>query len=146
MKPIFAALRVVGLLAIATVALAQRHDDAIETRPLDPQQNPPSLSERARGAEASLPVVVQRSIDGDPELRTQRVKVAGNERRNITLSGEVTSQRLKDRAGALAQQVSGVQHVHNDIVVLGSRRSADEASDAATTDGSDPAHVLPRRE
>src|SRR5689334_4961196 len=76
-----------------SVKAIERHDESIETRPVDPSRNPPSLSERAHGVEASIPIVVQRKLDGDPELRTQHIKVAGNERRNITLSGEVTSAR-----------------------------------------------------
>jgi osmotically-inducible protein OsmY len=116
-----------------------------DTRPLDPQQNPPSLSERAKGAEASIPVAIQRSIDGDAELAPYDIKVAANERRNITLSGTVPSARLRDRAEVLARKASGTQHVHNDIIVT-SRPSDLRGDDAATTDRSDPARVMPERE
>lgn len=88
-----------------------------DTRPLDPERNPPSLSERAKGAEAAIPVAIQRSIEGDPELAPYDIEVAANERRGVTLSGTVPSPRLRDRAERLAEKASGAQHVHNDIVV-----------------------------
>jgi osmotically-inducible protein OsmY len=129
------------VLAVPRVARGQMPD----ARPLDPAQNPPSLSERAKGAEASIPVAVQRSIDGDAELAPYDIKVAANERRNITLSGTVPSAELRDRAEVLARKASGTQHVHNDIIVT-SRPSDRRGDDAATTDESDPARVMPQRE
>ena len=117
----------------------------VDTRPLDPAQNPPSLSERAKGAEASIPIAIQRSIEGDPELRPYDIKVAANERRGITLSGTVPSARLRERAEDLAEEASGAQHVHNDIIVT-AVPSDRRGSDAATTDNSDPARVMPQRE
>src|SRR3954464_8447989 len=103
-----------GLAGVASAQTQQeiKEDQHKEFRPVNPLENPPSLTERAKGAEASLPVVVQRSIDGDPDLRRENVKVAGNESRLVTLSGTVSSQQLKDRAERIAQTVSGVQHVH----------------------------------
>jgi osmotically-inducible protein OsmY len=88
---------------------------------------------------------VQRSIEGDRELAAYDIKVAGNERRGITLSGKVPSERLRNRAERLAEQTSGAQHVHNDIIVsaVPDDRRGD---DAATTDKSDPAKVMPQRE
>jgi hypothetical protein len=117
-----------------------------DLRPADPRENPPSLSERGSGGEGSLPIVVQRSINGDPELRTQDIRVAGNERRHITLSGYVSEPRLKNKAETLAERVSGVQHVHNNIIVLGG--TMDEAEEAlnAPTRPSDPLHEKPERE
>ena len=142
---IVTALMAVGVTPVAgQVSGDRRVETDVDTRPLDPRQDPPSLSERARGAEAALPVVVQRSIEGDPELRTQNVKVAGNERRNITLSGEVSDPRLKAKAQRLAQSVAGVQHVHNNIVVLGTPESFED--DPGSPRGSDPLHVMPERE
>ncbi len=157
MKTLVLTAGVISLLALVTASGAEsrdptiraieRHDEAVETRPVDPARNPPSLSTQANGVESSIPVVVQRRLDGDPELRTQHIKVAGNERRNITLSGEVTSAALKQRAQDLAQGVSGVQHVHNDIVIVSpSERRAPIGDDASTTDRSDPKHRMPQRE
>jgi len=137
-----------GVAAVASAQTQQeiKEDQHKEFRPVNPRENPPSLTERAKGAEASLPVVVQRSIDGDAELKRENVKVAGNESRRITLSGTVSSQRLKDRAQQLAQNVSGVQHVHNDLVVRGTADEVNGGTDAATTDHSDPEHRMPQRE
>ena len=137
-----------GTAAIASAQSARdvHQEQREETRPMSGLENPPSLSERARGAESSLPVVVQRSINGDPELRRENVKVAANERRTVTLSGEVSSERLKDRAERIARTVSGVQHVHNDLVVRGTADELNRGRDAATTDHSDPAHEQPQRE
>ncbi len=131
----------IALLALPAAASAQRDD----TRPLDPARNPPSLSERAKGAEASIPLAVQRSIAGDRELSAYDIKVAGNERRGVTLSGKVPSERLRNRAERLAEQASGAQHVHNDIVVS-AVQDGRRGDDAATTDASDPARVMPERE
>ena len=128
------------------IALGQTSGAPAEERPLDVGRNPPSLSEKAHGFEASIPAVVQRKLDADPELRGQHIKVAGNMRRNVTLSGEVTSAHLRKRAGDLAQGVSGVQHVHNDLRVITNPNAPAVGSDAATTDRSDPAHALPQRE
>ena len=131
------------VLAIPSVARGQA--PMPDTRPLDPRKNPPSLSERARGAEAAIPVAVQRSIDGDAALAPYDIKVAGNERRNITLSGTVPSVGLRDRAEVLARNVSGSQHVHNDIVVTG-HPSDRRGDDPATTDRTDPERGMPERE
>ena len=134
---------VASCAGLALYGLAAAQD--VDTRPLDPARNPPSLSERAKGAEASIPVAIQRSIEGDPELAPYDIKVAANERRGVTLSGTVPSTRLRDRAERLAETASGAQHVHNDIVVT-ARPSDRRGDDAATTDNSDPARVMPERE
>jgi hypothetical protein len=101
---------------------------------------------RARQGRGSIhPLTIQRSIEGDRELSAYDIKVAGNERRGITLSGKVPSERLRNRAERLAERASGAQHVHNDIIVsaVPDDRRGD---DAATTDKSDPAKVMPQRE
>lgn len=141
-------MRMASLAAAAAIllpGLVGAEGTTVDTRPLDPAQNPPSLSERATGAEASIPVAIQRSIEGDAELQPYDIKVAGNERRGITLSGTVPSARLRERAEDLAEEASGAQHVHNDIVVTAAP-SDRRGSDAATTDNSDPARVMPQRE
>jgi hypothetical protein len=130
------------LAALVPPALAAAQNDL---RPVDPQRNPPSLSERAKGAEASIPLAIQRSIEADRELSAYDIKVAGNERRGVTLSGTVPSARLRDRAERLAENASGAQHVHNDIVVT-AHPTTRRGDDAATTDNSDPARVMPERE
>jgi osmotically-inducible protein OsmY len=137
----------VAIVAVASAGLASPNGVAAQNdlRPLDPERNPPSLSERAKGAEASIPVAVQRSIEGDRELAPYDIKVAGNERRGVTLSGTVPSARLRDRAEQLAESASGSQHVHNDIVVT-AHPTDRRGDDAATTDNSDPARVMPQRE
>ncbi len=129
------------VLAIPNVARGQGTD----LRPVDPAANPPSLSERAKGAEASIPITIQRSLKGDAELAPYDIKVAGNERRNITLSGTVPTTALRDKAERIARETSGTQHVHNDIVVT-SHPSERRGDDAATTNRSDPARVMPERE
>jgi osmotically-inducible protein OsmY len=133
-------LLMIAVLVVPAAASAQ-HD----LRPVDPKENPPSLSERAKGAEASIPIAIQRSIEGDRELSAYDIKVAGNERRGITLSGKVPSERLRDRAERLAEQASGAQHVHNDIIVSAAPDDR-RGNDAATTNKSDPARVMPERE
>ncbi len=137
--------RIVLLTACVLAIPSRARGQMPDTRPLDPAQNPPSLSERATGAEASIPVAIQRSIEGDTELAPYAIKVAANERRGVTLSGTVPSASLRDRAERLAEQVSGAQHVHNDIVVTPAP-SDRRGDDAATTSNSDPAKVMPQRE
>jgi len=136
----------IALLTACVLAVPNRaRGQATDTRPLDPERNPPSLSERAKGAEAAIPVAIQRSIDGDAELAAYDIKVAGNERRGITLSGTVPSEHLRNRAERLAENASGAQHVHNDIVVTAAP-SDRRGDDAATTSNSDPEKVMPQRE
>jgi osmotically-inducible protein OsmY len=138
--------RIALLTACVVLAVPSRaRGQVTDTRPLDPERNPPSLSERAKGAEAAIPVTIQRSIDGDPELAPYDIKVAANERRGVTLSGTVPSERLRNRAERLAETASGAQHVHNDIVVTPAP-SDRRGDDAATTSNSDPARVMPQRE
>lgn len=137
--------RIVLLTACVLAIPSRARGQMPDTRPLDPAQNPPSLSARAEGAEAAIPVVIQRSIEGDAELAPYDIKVAANERRGVTLSGTVPSAHLRARAERLAESASGTQHVHNDIVVTpapGDRRG----DDAATTSNSDPEKVMPQRE
>jgi osmotically-inducible protein OsmY len=133
------------VLAVAVLASPAGVFAQHDLRPVDPKENPPSLSERAKGAEASIPLAVQRSIEGDRELAPYDIKVAGNERRGITLSGKVPSARLRNRAERLAEQTSGAQHVHNDIIVTAAPDDR-RGDDAATTNKSDPARVMPERE
>jgi osmotically-inducible protein OsmY len=136
----------IAVLTACVLALPSRARGQMpDTRPLDPAQNPPSLSERAKGAEAAIPVAIQRSIDGDAELAPYDIKVAANERRGVTLSGTVPSAHLRDRAERLAEKASGTQHVHNDIIVTAAP-SDRRGDDAATTSNSDPAKVMPQRE
>jgi osmotically-inducible protein OsmY len=136
----------IALLTACVLALPSRARGQMpDTRPLDPARNPPSLSERATGAEAAIPIAIQRSIEGDAELAPYDIKVAANERRGVTLSGTVPSPYLRNRAERLAEKASGAQHVHNDIVVTAAP-SDRRGDDAATTSTSDPAKVMPQRE
>jgi hyperosmotically inducible protein len=54
----------------------------------------------------------------------------------VQLSGFVESQEQKDRAGELARQVSGVQQVHNSLIVQTGRpgTSTSKSSDKTHTD------------
>ena len=64
----------------------------------------------------------------------------------MTLSGEVSSEHLRRKAQDLAQSVLGVQHVHNELLVVSRSGRACREDSAATTDHSDPADRLPQRE
>ncbi len=133
-----------GVLSVAATA-ARGQQNGTDLRPVDPTQNPPSLAERARASEASIPLAVQRSINGDSELAPYEIKVAGGRVRNITLSGTVPTERLRDRAGRLALETSGTQHVYNDIVVTPHPNDR-RGDDASTSDKSDPERLMPERE
>jgi osmotically-inducible protein OsmY len=125
---------VVALL-LAVPAFA---DDAAAKDPRGPAaRNPtgdkPGLSENASGAEASLVVQAQREIQNDPELSRQHIKVEGNERRQITLRGEVDTRGQRERAEKVVQRVANIQMIENRLTVRGDRHQ--EPRDAMTMQG-----------
>jgi hypothetical protein len=77
---------------------------------------PPPVYARSAPSSASVEIEVTSRLQNDEELRTYSidVKVTGG---TAILSGYVATDDLKKRAGKLAQGVSGVQNLINDIAV-----------------------------
>jgi osmotically-inducible protein OsmY len=112
-------MRTTMLMAVCAAVLVSSPARADNPADANPTGDKPGLSENASGAEASLVVTVQRQLAADPELAREPIQVEGNERRMITLRGNVRSPRLRDRAEDVAQHVANVQHVENRLVVRG---------------------------
>jgi osmotically-inducible protein OsmY len=122
-------------LVLAGPALA---DDPAAKSPHGPAaQNPtgdkPGLSENASGAEASLVVQAQTEIQQDPELSHQRIKVEGNEHRQITLRGEVDTPGQRERAERVVRRVANIQAIENRLIVRDHPNA--EQPDAMTLQG-----------
>ena len=66
--------------------------------------------------DAAVTTKVKSALLGDPDVKGLAVKVK-TYRGEVQLSGFVSTQAEKDRAGQVAQGVNGVQSVRNDIVV-----------------------------
>jgi osmotically-inducible protein OsmY len=110
------AITILAVTCLVGVASAQVHtNDMPGTR--NPTGDRPQLSENASGAEAALVERVRQKLASDTELRDEAIKVEGNERREITLTGTVTSTQLRARAEDLARHVADVQDVENELTV-----------------------------
>jgi osmotically-inducible protein OsmY len=110
-------MRTTIVTAVCAAALVSGPARADNPADANPTGDKPGLSENASGAEASLVVAVQRELAADPELARERIQVEGNERRLITLRGDVRSARLRDKAEDVAKNVANVQLVENRLVV-----------------------------
>ncbi len=66
--------------------------------------------------DAAITTKVKSALLGDPDVKGLAVKVK-TYRGEVQLSGFVSTQAEKDRAGEVARGVDGVQSVRNDIVV-----------------------------
>lgn len=80
-----------------------------------PAQTPPIYA-KAAPSSASLEIDVTSLLQNDEELRTYAIDVKVTNGTAV-LSGFVTDEDLKKRAGKLARTVDGVQRVINDIAV-----------------------------
>lgn len=70
----------------------------------------------AVAGEAGITARVKSSLIAEPEISAMRIDV-DTHGSVVTLTGEVATQAAKDRAATLAQAVSGVTSVNNNLVV-----------------------------
>lgn len=71
-----------------------------------------------RVTDAVITSTIRQRLADDPSLGTASLDVA-TAAGVVTLTGQLPSQALKARAGALAREVEGVQDIHNLIRVTG---------------------------
>lgn len=84
--------------------------------PVPGASQPAPIDVKTATSSANVEIDVTSRLQNDEELRSYaiEVKVSGG---TATLSGHVTDEDLKKRAGKLARAVNGVQSVINDIAV-----------------------------
>src|SRR4051794_17203275 len=128
--------------SVATASAQVHTNDAPGTR--NPTGDRPQLSKNATGAEASLVVQVKNQLQTDPRLRSEDIKVEGDEERRITLTGTVATDDQKQHAEQVAGGVANVQYVENKLVVESGARRPSEREGGMTVQGN-PAEPNPAR-
>ncbi len=68
------------------------------------------------GHDKTITAKVKSALAADPVVKAHDVNVT-TYRNDVQLSGFVDSQEQKVRAGQIAQGISGVEAVHNDLIV-----------------------------
>lgn len=96
-------------------APAARPAKVVARRLMTPVRPPPSYMDNAP-SNAAIEIDVTSLLQNDPKLRTYAIDVKVTEGTAL-LSGNVSAEALKTRAGKLAGTVRGVKKVINDIAV-----------------------------
>jgi hypothetical protein len=100
---------------IVTVPTSQPAMTAVPSPVVTPVQPPPTYADSAP-SNAALEIDVTSLLQNDAELRTYAIDVKVTNGTAI-LSGNVSDEALKKRAGTLAGTVHGVKEIINDIAV-----------------------------
>src|SRR3954465_16070997 len=77
----------------------------------------PGLDEAIKAKDLALKAAIQMSWSGDPELVQEQLAITDVHAGNVTITGIVSRQELKERAEGIAKNQEGVHEVLSTITV-----------------------------